>query len=121
MIVFSRKPRRSNSFTTRPKFQSAQEMDAKYARITSCASDSLAPRPMNRSALRLRIAALGNPGGTVGQAAKSGGNFIFFGSYKSKNFCGAVGGLCGFTNPQAMKNGSSLYLRKFSIVRSAAW
>ena len=87
--------------------------------MTSFASASLAPRPMNRSALRLRMAALGNPGGTVGHAAKSGVSLILSTSYKSKNRCGAVGGLCGFTNPHAMKNGWSLYFRKFSIVRSA--
>ena len=29
---------------------------------------------MKRSALRMRMAALGKPGGTVGQAAKSGGS-----------------------------------------------
>ena len=87
--------------------------------MTSFAAASLAPRPMNKSALRLRMAALGMPGGTVGHAAKSGVNWILPVSYKSKNRCGAVGGLCGFTNPQAMKNGWSLYLRRFSIVRSA--
>src|SRR5450759_100561 len=88
--------------------------------MTSFASASLAPRPMNKSALRLRMAALGNPGGTVGHAAKSGVSLILSTSYQSKNFCGAVGGLCGFTKPHAMKNGRSLYLPRFAIVRSAA-
>src|ERR1035437_1822596 len=44
---------------TRPMFQSVTEIEARYARMTSRASVSLAPRPMNKSALRLRMAALG--------------------------------------------------------------
>ena len=40
-----------------------------------------APRPINRSALRGRIAALGKPAGTVGHAAKeSGESWILAGS-----------------------------------------
>ena len=74
---------------------------------------------MKRSALRLRMAAAGKPAGTVGQAAKSGVSLSFLGSYRSMNFCGAVGGLCGLTNPQAMKKGWSLYLRRWAMVRSA--
>src|SRR5229473_958346 len=121
MTVFWHNPNRSTSARTRPTFQSTHEIEAMYARMTSRALAALAVRPMNRSALRLRMAALGNPDGTVGHAAKSGVNSILFTSYKSKNFCGAAGGLCGLTNPQAIKNGCSLYLRRYSMVRSAMW
>src|SRR5215831_10250423 len=99
MIVFSRRPSLSNSAITRPTFQSHQEIDARYARMTCFASLSLAPRPMNKSALRLRMAALGNPGGTVGQAAKSGVSLICSAGYMSKNFLGAAGGLWGLEKP----------------------
>ena len=61
-------------------FQSIQATDARYARIISRAACGVASRPMNRSALRGRIAPRGKPGGTVGRGAKSGGSGIAAGS-----------------------------------------
>jgi hypothetical protein len=61
----------------------------------------------------------GKPGGAFGVVAKSTGNSILSRSYKSKNFLGAVGGLCGFTKPTARKKGFDLYFSMCSIARVA--
>src|SRR5262245_22504382 len=103
-MVFSRRPRRSSSASTRPAFQSTHEIDAQYAWIICRASASLASRLMNRSPLGVKQRA-GNPSGTVGRGAKVGGRGIAAGSYLAKNDRGAVGGLCGLLKPQARKNG----------------
>ena len=76
-------PSRSSSASTRPTFQSIHETDARYARIISLASGGVASRPTNRSAFRRRIDNGGNPSGTVGRGAKSGGSGISSTSYRS--------------------------------------
>ncbi len=62
-------------------------------------------RLINKSALVGRIEPAGNPTGTIGNEAKSGGSGMLFTSYKSKNSFGAIKGECGFEKPQAMKKG----------------
>ena len=81
------------------------------------ASSGEASRLMNRSVF-VRTETGGTPGGGVGLGAKSGGRTTSAFSYRSKNRCGASGGLCGFENPQARKNGSSLCRRSSSIARA---
>jgi len=60
---------------------------------------------MNRSPLGV-IDAAGNPTGAAARGPNDAGSVILLASYRSRNRCGAVGGLCGLVNPQARKKRS---------------